>query len=119
MKRFLAVYMGSTSGEKMNAFKSMDEKTRKEREHAGMNAWMKWGELNKGAIVDMGSPLGKTKLVDNKGVSDTKNLMTGYTIIEAESHEAAAKMFREHPHFSIFPGDSVEVMEILPMPSMG
>jgi hypothetical protein len=25
-------------------------------------------------------------------------------------------MFEKHPHFSIFPGDSVEIMEVLPIP---
>jgi len=28
-------------------------------------------------------------------------------------HEAAAKLFQSHPHFTIFPGDAVEVMECL------
>ena len=42
--------------------------------------------------------------------------MTAYVIVEAESHEAAAEMFAGHPHFTIFPGDAVEIMECLPMP---
>jgi hypothetical protein len=25
-------------------------------------------------------------------------------------------MFENHPHFTIFPGDSVEIMECLPIP---
>ena len=33
-----------------------------------------------------------------------------------ESHEAAAKMFEGHPHFTIFPGEAVEIMEVLPIP---
>ena len=37
--------------------------------------------------------------------------MSGYVVVQAESHEAAAKMFENHPHFTIFPGDSVEIME--------
>jgi hypothetical protein len=49
-------------------------------------------------------------------VSDIKNSMTGYVVVQAESHEAAAGMFKNHPHFAIFPGDSVEIMECLPMP---
>ena len=49
-------------------------------------------------------------------MSDTRNNVTGYVIIEADSHEAAAKLFEDHPHFSIFPGDSVEIMECLPIP---
>ena len=31
-------------------------------------------------------------------------------------NEAAVKLFEGHPHFTIFPGDSVEVMECLPIP---
>jgi hypothetical protein len=31
-------------------------------------------------------------------------------------HEAAAKLFENHPHFVIFPGESVEIMPVLPIP---
>ena len=71
---------------------------------------------NKAAIVEQGGPLGKTKRVDAQGISDTRNSMSGYVVVQAESHEAAAKMFEEHPHFTIFPGDAVEIMECLPIP---
>lgn len=81
-----------------------------------MKAWMEWGEAHGAAIVDQGSPLGKTKRASPEGVADIKNSMTGYVIVEAESHEAAAQMFEKHPHFAIFPGDSVEIMEILSFP---
>ena len=49
---------------------------------------------------------------------DAKNAICGYVIVEAESHEAAARMFLDHPHFSAFPGQSVEIIECLPMPKM-
>ena len=29
---------------------------------------------------------------------------------------AAAKLFENHPHFTIFPGESVEIMPVLPIP---
>jgi hypothetical protein len=118
MKKFLATYMGSKSPESFEKWNSLKEETRKEREASGMQAWMAWGQKYAHAIVDHGSPIGKTKQTGPKGVSDMKNLITGYVIIEAESHETAAKMFEEHPHFNIFPGDSVEIMECLPMPEM-
>lgn len=118
MKTFLAIYMGSTSSKKMEEWKVLDASVRKEREMAGMNAWMKWGQTWKDQIVDNGAPLGKTKLIDSKGISDIKNLMSGYTTVRAESHEAAASMFKDHPHFTFFPGESVEIMECLPMPQM-
>jgi hypothetical protein len=42
--------------------------------------------------------------------------MGAFTVVRAESHEAAAKLFVNHPHFVIFPGESVEVMPVLPIP---
>lgn len=116
MKKFVAIYLGSASA--LAQWKATDEKQRKEREKAGMDRWMKWSKENEKSTVDQGSPLGKTKRIDAKGISDTKNEIAAYTIVDAESHEAAAKLFLNHPHFMIFPGDSVEVMECLPIPGM-
>jgi hypothetical protein len=67
-------------------------------------------------ILDSGGPLGKTKKTSKAGVSDTRNNVAGYIVVEAESHDTAAKLFENHPHFTIFPGDSVEIMECLPIP---
>jgi hypothetical protein len=114
MKRFVAIYMGTEAA--LAQWKKLDENTRKQREDSGMKAWMDWGKANSAAIVDQGSPLGRTKRASPAGISDTRNNMTGYAIVQAESHEAAAKLFEKHPHFTIFPGDSVEIMECLPLP---
>ena len=111
MKKFLVVYLGS--GEKMRNWKP-DEATMKK----GMEAWSKWATDNAKVIVDQGSPLGKTKRVDQNGISDIRNEMGAWTIVEAESQEEAAKLFLNHPHFTIFPGERVEIMECLPMPKM-
>ena len=119
MKKFLAIYIGTASALEKSAWNTMDEETRREREKAGIKAWREWGERvmrNGGALVDFGAPLGKTKRVSPQGVSDTTNSMTGYVIVQAESHDAAARLFENHPHFTIFPGDSVEIMECLPIP---
>jgi hypothetical protein len=114
MKKFLAIYMGTASS--IEKWKAMDEATRKKREESGIKAWGEWMVANKSAVVEQGGPLGKTKRTSAQGVSDTKNSMTGYVVIQAQSHEAAARMFEDHPHFTIFPGDSVEIMECLPIP---
>jgi len=116
MKKFLAVYMGSASGAGKAKWDAMDEAQRKERERSGITAWKDWMAKNSAAILEQGGPLGKTKRTSAQGVADMKNAMTGYVILQAESHEAAAKMFERHPHFTIFPGDSVEIMECLPIP---
>ncbi len=116
MKSFLAIYMGSEAALEKSRRKELDEEKRKALEASGVKAWMEWGKANSAAIVDQGSPLGKTKRASPNGISDVKNGMTGYVIVQAESHEAAAKLFENHPHFAIFPGDSVEIMECLPLP---
>ncbi len=116
MKKFLAIYLGAMHDDKFKAWMAKPEAERKQMESEGMAAWGKWMGDHAAAVVDGGAPLGKTKKADASGVSDTKNLMSGYVIVQAESHEAAAEMFKDHPHFSIFPGESVEIMEILPMP---
>ena len=118
MKRFLAIYIGTQAALEKTKWNELDDATRQAREAAGMKAWMDWGMKHAAAIVDQGAPLGKTKRASPEGVTDIKNVMTGYVIIQAESHAAAAKLFDEHPHFTIFPGDSVEIMECLPLPEM-
>lgn len=114
MKTFLAIYTGTQ--EKLEAFKKLDEKERKRRDAEGFEAWMEWGRTHAASIVDQGSPLGKTKRVDSDGISDIRNNIAGYVVVKAESHEAAARLFEKHPHFTIFPGDAVELMEVLPLP---
>jgi len=81
-----------------------------------MAAWRAWVDKHQGAIVAMGGPLGKTKKVDQGGVADIANQMGAFTVVRAGSHDAAAKMFEGHPHFAIFPGESVEIMPVLPIP---
>ena len=77
---------------------------------------MDCGTKHKTSIVTDGGPLGKTKRASTTGIADIKNNMAAYTVVQAESHEAAARMFENHPHFTIFPGEGVEIMECLPIP---
>jgi hypothetical protein len=70
------------------------------------------------SLVDGGAPLGKSKRVNAKGTSETKNDVGGYSIVQAESAEAATKMFgRDHPHFQM-PVAWIDVVEIMPVPGM-
>jgi hypothetical protein len=114
MKTFLAICTGSPAG--MEAWKALDADTRAAREREGMAAWKQWIAANEAALVDSGTPLGKTKRVTVEGIADIRNAMAAYSLVRAETHEAAAKLFAAHPHFTIFPGDGIEVMECLPIP---
>ena len=115
MKQFLAIYIGTQAA--FEKWTQLDESERKQREAAGFDAWLGWGRTHASVIVDQGGPLGKTKRISPEGIADIKNVMTGYVIVRAESHEAASKLFENHPHFTLFPGDSVEIMECLPLPA--
>jgi hypothetical protein len=116
MKTFLAMYLGSASSPQRSNWDKLDEATRNARQSAGMKAWGDWMVKHKASVATQGGPLGKTKRASSQGIADTKNSMTGFVIVQAESHDAAARMFENHPHFTIFPGDSVEIMECLPIP---
>jgi hypothetical protein len=116
MKTFLAIYTGTPEAMEKSGWSKLSDEQRKEKERMGMKAWQDWGETYRASIVDMGAPLGKTKRVAKGGVSDIRNNIAGYTLVRAESHEAAAKLFAKHPHFTVFPGDGVEIMECLPIP---
>ena len=116
MKNFLAIYIGSQSSPGRANWDKLDEAARKDRMGAGIEAWGNWMNTHKESIVVTGTPLGKTKRTSSSGVADTRNNMTGYVVLQAETHEEAARMFENHPHFAIFPGESVEIMECLPIP---
>lgn len=116
MKNFLAIYIGTEAGLERAQWNEIDEAARSARRTSGIRAWMDWAVANSASIVDQGSPLGKTKCVSPEGVTNIKNAMAAYVIVRADSHEAAARLFENHPHFTIFPGDSVEIMECLPIP---
>jgi hypothetical protein len=116
MKTFLAVFTGTPAS--MATWNDLSEAERSKRQKEGIAAWHAWADKHKGAIAEMGAPLGKTKRITPSGIADIKNNMTAYTVVNAESHEAAAKLFVNHPHFTIFPGDGVEVMECLSIPTM-
>jgi hypothetical protein len=116
MKKFLAIYIGTAAAFEKSGWNQLDEARRKAREKEGFDAWVEWGARHSASIVEQGAPLGRTKRTSPEGVEDIKNVMAGYVVVQAESHDAAAKLFEHHPHFTIFPGDSVEIMECLPMP---
>jgi hypothetical protein len=113
---YLAVFLTSKTSPRMTAWKALPEAGRQAKQQEGIAAWKAWAEKHRAAIVGMGGPLGKTKKVSQRVTEDTSNEMGAYMVIRADSHEAAAKLFEGHPHFTIFPGESVEIMPVLPIP---
>jgi len=114
---YLAVFLGGgTNSAKRVAWDALPEAERNAKMQQGMAAWKAWIDKHQSAIVQMGGPLGKTRKVDSRGVAEVTNLLTAFTVVRAASHEGAAKMFEGHPHFSIFPGEAIEIMPVLPIP---
>jgi hypothetical protein len=117
MKNFLAIYTGTIEAMEKSGWNALTEHERQERTQEGLKAWHAWMRSHAGSVVVAGGPIGKTKRVSPAGVEDTKNNISGYVVVAADSHGAAARLFEGHPHFSVFPGEAVEVMECLPVPS--
>ncbi len=113
---YLAIFLGSKTSQRRIAWDALPEGERRAKEREGMVAWHAWVDKHQTAIVAMGGPLGKTKKVSHDGAHDASNHMGAFTVVRAASHEAAAKLFVSHPHFAIFPGDSIEIMPVLPIP---
>jgi hypothetical protein len=114
---YLAIFLGSNTGPRRAAWDALPEGDRRAKEREGIAAWTAWVEKHRADIVAMGGPLGSTKQVSHRGIDDTRNDLAAFTIVRADSHEDAARLFEKHPHFSIFPGDSVEIMPVLPIPA--
>ena len=76
-----------------------------------MARWGAWMEKNAKSFVDPGNPVMKSWTVDANGPHEGAEVpTTGYTIVRADSIEAACDMARDNP--MIADGGSVEVAEI-------
>jgi hypothetical protein len=115
MKKFLVMYLAPASI--IDDWKKTEPEKRKAAEEKMQGEWRTWMRDHTKMFADRGAGVGKTKRVTAQGVADTRNDIMLYAILEAESHEAAAKIFERHPHLQI-PQSSIEVMEIHPLPGM-
>jgi hypothetical protein len=107
MNTFLAIFIGQPSAGPPPAEATVAR---------GMQAWGDWMARHADDVVQTGGPVGRTKRVSKAGVADVRNNLAGYVVVRAESHAAAAAMFEDHPHFTIFPGEGVDVMPCLEIP---
>jgi len=110
VKKFLAIYR-MDMGEMQKMMATMTP----EHRNKSMAEWEAWMKKRAASFADRGGPVGKTKKVAAGGVSDTRNDIGGYSIIQADSYDQATAIFADGPHLSM-PGATVEVMEIMAMP---
>ena len=108
MKKFLVLYRSTMSN------KEQMMSVAPEQRKAIMDAWAGWVRTAGTALVDMGAPFGDSSLI--RATTGQDNI-GGYSMIQAESLDAAKRMFEAHPHFGA-PGASIELLELMSMPGM-
>lgn len=93
MKNFLVIYYSTL--EKMAAFAALTH----EEKQAAMQAWQIWKDNHGDLITDLGTPLAQSTSV---GTIESKSLpsqiISGYSMIQAEDLTHAESLFKEHPY---------------------
>lgn len=112
MPKYLAIFTCAENSANHLAWKKMSPAEQSERMISGYLALDKWLEKYDDQIEFDGGSLGdRTKIVDPNGIHEVPSQKGRFLIITAESHEQAAQIFSNHPHFVFFPGDAVEILE--------
>lgn len=114
MPRFVAVY--TMKPEDVAAFRALPKSEQEAIDRAGLTAWEEWSGRNAAAIVTTDVMVGKTRRVTKTGIVDARNQIAGFLVIEAADITAAAGLFQDHPHITVFPGDGIDVMPVVTGP---
>ena len=79
-----------------------------------MARWKAWMEGLGDAVVNPGVPVGKSKTVSADGVTDDggSNPLMGFSIIQADSMDAALEMAKGCPHLEFGTIEVAEAMEM-------
>ncbi len=80
-----------------------------------MAKWKAWVGGLGDAVVNPGTPLGQSKTVSSGGGSDDggSNPLSGFSIVTADSMDAALEMAKGSPFLGI--GGTIEVAEVMEM----
>lgn len=114
MPRFLAVY--TMKPEDLARWRALPKAEQDRRDAVGLKQWADWDTANAASLVGDSGMVGKTLRVTPGGADEATNDICGYIVVRADSIEAAARLFENHPHFTIFPGDGVDIMPLLTGP---
>lgn len=110
MKKFLAIYHAAPE-----AMAQMATAT-PEQQAEGMKHWHDWKDKIGNAMVDFGSPLmGGIALNPSGEKSASDKQVSGYSMVQADSAEAAEALFNNHPHLFWHPSATIELHECMAM----
>jgi hypothetical protein len=110
-KKFLVLYLAPASV--LETWSKTDPEARRAAEEKMRGEWVDWMG-DHAPMIRSSEAAGHTKRVSSEGIVDAKNDIMLCAVVEADSHEAAAKAFQNHPHLQI-PQSSIEVTEVRPM----
>jgi len=111
MKKYLLLYLSPVSAEQQMQTASPEDMQK------GMEPWVRWFDAHQQALVEMGTPTGNEMNVTKAGSSRPSTFIGGFSIVQAEDRNAVQAMLSDHPHF-LMEGNSIEVLELMPMPGM-
>lgn len=112
MARFLVLYNSSKSAAEVMASSTPEQMK------AGMDSWIEWRDgLNKEIKFDWGMPLQAMGHIDPEGISPSSSQVSGYSMIDGDKDEILEAL-KSHPQLKRSPGDSIDLLELLPMPGM-
>ncbi|HCU92302.1 MAG TPA: hypothetical protein DHU96_06000 [Actinobacteria bacterium] len=107
MSKYLLLYRGPAT--------PMEDFT-PEQSAEQMKAWGDWMGRVGPALVDQGAPFGARTAVGDNGAVASPSDQNGYTIVEADSLDAARALTDGHPFLSEGKGRfSIEIFELTPM----
>ena len=115
MKKFLVLFL--TPIEIMEDWMQRSPEERKKMESDMSKEWDAWMKNNMSSFVEEPVGAGKPKIVTGTGVADARNDVMMWAIVQAKSHDEAAKIFKGHPHLQI-PESSIELMEMSSLKDM-
>ncbi len=112
-QKFLAIFTCSENSENHQAWMKLSLEEKQERLKNGSLALERWHQKYFKKIIYQKCDLDSvTMQVSKAGIQEVPSQMGGFLMVEAGSKQEAAEMFLDHPHFSLFPGDSVDILEI-------
>ena len=106
MKKYMVLYYMPMS------FMEMAKDANPEDMKAGMEAWMAWFARCGDRLVDMGAQLSGGRRLTASGSSPSERNVVCYSIVQAESVEAAEALLADHPHLAWSPDCEIEVHEM-------
>ena len=102
--------------EDLAAFRALPKAEQEATDRAALKAWEELSKRNAAAIVATDVVVSKTKRVTKTDIADARNQIAGFLIVGAADINAAARLFHDHPHITVFPGDGIDVMPVVTEP---